>query len=84
MAGEGTALRCKPGDLAIIVRAAKDPRWYGRIVLVVAQFDHDSWVTDPLPAGFCSVRDTSLRPIRPGDGEDEMLRIAGKPEEITA
>lgn len=34
---------------------------------------------------FCGmaegVDDSVLKPIRPGDGEDEMLRIAGKPVE---
>lgn len=31
-----------------------------------------------------AVSDRCLRPIRPGEGEDEMLRIAGKPTEVTA
>lgn len=58
------------------------------------------WVVKPLTPiwGFDSdddssaVRDTnettgddfSLRPIRDSDGEDEMLRIAGKPQEVNA
>jgi hypothetical protein len=28
--------------------------------------------------------DSCLRPIRDQDGEDEILRIAGKPQEVTA
>lgn len=28
--------------------------------------------------------DIFLRPIRGGEGEDEILRIAGKPQEVTA
>lgn len=83
MAGEGGVLRCKPGDLAMIVGGA-DPSYFGHVVLVEWQFDHDSWVVDPQPVGYVAVRDRNLRPIRPDDGEDEMLRIAGKPEEITA
>lgn len=77
-------MRCRPGDLAVIVRARKKADWLGRIVLVVEQFDHDSWITDPMPAGFISVLDTSMRPIRDSDGADETLAWAGKPEEVTA
>lgn len=32
-------------------------------------------------ASFTEAADRALRPIRPGDGEDEMLRIAGKPQQ---
>lgn len=30
------------------------------------------------------IPDSWLRPIRDSDGEDQMLRIAGKPQEVTA
>lgn len=46
------------------------------------------WHTEPALPGFCTGKlthvcsDRSLRPIRPGPGEDEMLRIAGKPPKV--
>lgn len=33
------------------------------------------------PTPWVGARDKSLRPIRDNDGEDEMLRIVGKPHE---
>ena len=41
----------------------------------------ESSITDGFP---CFIRDAHLRPIRDNDGEDEMLRIVGKPQEVTA
>ena len=32
-----------------------------------------------VPAAVVGIADAVLRPLRDGDGEDEMLRIAGKP-----
>lgn len=40
----------------------------------------DSRVTQEFP---CFIRDCHLRQIRDSDGEDEMLRIAGRPVGIT-
>ena len=40
---------------------------------VFGVFKMDRWITAAV--------DKCLRPITPGDGEDEMLRIAGKPNE---
>lgn len=86
---------CKVGDLAIQVKSAcgnegrimtcieflPNHEWYypdGSIVI------EDGWITDnfgPNVFGFMSnrIQDSLLRPIRPSDGEDEMIRIAGKP-----
>jgi hypothetical protein len=49
----------------------------------------DSWETDTMMFGSdgrrdCFVADRNLRPIRDNPGEDEMLRIAGKPNETPA
>jgi hypothetical protein len=81
-------MRCKVGDLAVYVGTF--PQHLGRIVRVVSPRPWTEpawWVDPPLPtpeAGLdgLSVYDSGLRPIRDSDGEDEMLRIAGKPETI--
>lgn len=72
-------MNCKPGDLAVIIRARKKPEWLGRVVEVIRPFDSESWVTDPMPSEFVSVMDCALRPIRDSDGEDETLIWAGLP-----
>lgn len=109
------ALRCKPGDLAVIVASCP---LYGALVSVLhaAPFmdfmlpdGHNhvgvapgSWVVESLgkpfdaPCGrdgvttrrretrFGVCEDHQLRPLRDADGEDEVLRIAGKPQPINA
>jgi hypothetical protein len=41
-------------------------------------------VKDPIDGVQIGVEDEFLRPIRDNDGEDEILRIAGKPEKVNA
>lgn len=82
-------MNCKPGDLAVIVRAKANPEYLGRIVRVIELYDADSWQTEPLPVdpdGFVwsSIMDRALRPIRPDAGDDATLMWAGKPEQVTA
>lgn len=88
-------MNCKPGDLAIIVRSEFGNS--GKIVtcLRLASYaevpadmqwrDFPVWIVDRNIPGTCSsgphIWDDYLRPIRPNDGEDEMIRIAGKPRE---
>ena len=72
-------LNCEPGDLAVIVSARRDPTWLGRLVRVVARFGEDAWLTDPMPKNFVAVHDCALKPLRGGEGVDEMLRLAGRP-----
>jgi hypothetical protein len=81
-------MNCKPGDLAVIVRAYRFPELVGRIVTCVRLTPHPSklpvWETaEPLPESNW-IHDDQLRPIRDNDGEDEMLRIVGKPETAVA
>ncbi len=80
-------MNCKPGDLAVIIRAEPGDGWLGRIVTVLHLYEGPSlspaWVCDQVPPGFRAIKDSALRPIRDNDGEDEMLRIAGKPREIS-
>jgi hypothetical protein len=88
-------MRCKVGDLAVV--CAPTP-YAGHFVQCVAlhgkvrsSIDRGPhwWVTPHNWDPGCSLRDGSflfpdsmLRPIRDNDGEDEMLRIAGKPTEM--
>lgn len=71
---------------------------YGTFVRVVKVDWKDSalkrrwmWVVEPVRlkstngvarCDLVGIADSVLRPIRPGDGEDEMLRIAGRPKSI--
>jgi hypothetical protein len=66
-------MNCKPGDLAIVVKAEADLNWLGRVVEVVRPNFADSWITDPLPVGFTCIADEALRPIRDQPGADETL-----------
>ena len=82
-------MNCKPGDLALCV-GGDDPALIGRIFRITSacpvHINH--WDTDPpayvywCPGVAASLGDSTLRPIRDNDGEDEMLRIAGKPREV--
>ncbi len=93
-------MNCKQGDLAIIVWCSVTENigkvrtcmessrelFEQRDGSVIARF---AWRVDqPLPGWDGSdvwwVPDEMLRPIRDNDGEDEMLRIAGKPNETPA
>ncbi len=100
-------LRCRPGDLAVIVRSRFGnegaivqcvtlfPQYKGRDdfyhaavwgVRCATRLKRPSWTKNDdewcKSRGFDNVvRDIDLRPIRPSDGTDEMLLIAGKPTE---
>ena len=75
-------MNCKKGDLVIVVGGMRE--FWGRVFTVTERDAEqpDCWETNPVQyKGLRPVRfgDNILRPIRPGGGEDEMLRIAGKP-----
>lgn len=79
-------LRCKPGDLVAVVRY--HPLWpemFGRVFTVTRADAQGYWYTDPPQIDSSGVhllpRDPVLRPLRDGPGEDELLRLAGKPKE---
>jgi hypothetical protein len=84
-------MRCKPGDLAVIVKGDAGDNHVGKLVTTVRLFDADSWVCNPRLLGFdgrgIAWLDSALRPIRPSDGEDESLswkevpKVLDKPEE---
>ncbi len=57
------------------------PYWECEALQPMACWNLDGPVTiDPAGTVRC-VADADLRPLHDGDGEDEMLRIAGKPEQ---
>ena len=77
-------MRCKVGDLAFYV-GAECPALLGSVVRIVAPSRFEgAWLVEPdihPRVQGIGVWDYALRPIRPDDAEDEMLRIAGKPQE---
>ena len=90
-------MNCKPGDIAVFVGGDFGGRNLGALFEVLDQLGvpPDEWrvrslsaaVTDngvrgPGHIGGC--QDSTLRPIRPGDGTDETLVWAGRPEGVTA
>ena len=87
-------MNCKPGDLAVIVRSMAGNE--GLIVEVIEHSElspeYDWLIRAPRAIRWAfgdisdigHAKDSCLRPIRDNDGEDEMLRIVGKPQEVTA
>lgn len=88
-------MNCKPGDLAVIVRSTCGnegkivrcvslffhPGFLQPDFSIVAG---PAWVVEPPVVGWCGdvlpgVRDALLRPLRDSDGEDEVLRMVGRP-----
>lgn len=82
-------MNCKPGDLAIVVRSAAGHEGViCRVIRFVGELPewtgNDRWETDHKHSGLFggitnTFQDRCLRPLRDQPGEDEMLRIAGKP-----
>ena len=85
-------LNCKPGDLAVIVGGYPTINMgaFVTIVELAQTLNGGLWQikspSRPLigPTGLLVelVDDYCLRPIRDTDGEDEILRIAGKPQSL--
>lgn len=79
------------GNEGRIVRCLK---FYGRGAFKDGTVFDDIWIIDGRFArpdlkalrcgGDAAISDSWLRPIRPGDGEDETLTWAGKPEGVPA
>lgn len=84
-------MNCRPGDLAVVVKAKLDPNQLGKIVTVL-EWDtlFLGWkvsppiITDGSP--WMAVADHALRPIRdPGDDAvDEVIQRIGTPHKETA
>jgi hypothetical protein len=78
--------RCKLGDVCVITGSKKYPWAIGRICTItgIAPSPHDWVIQIPSQPKPWQAPDQLLRPIRFRDGEDEVLRIAGKPKKETA
>ncbi|GAB1388952.1 MAG: hypothetical protein AMXMBFR78_34230 [Rubrivivax sp.] len=81
-------MNCKKGDVAQVIRADSDPEHLGAVVVCewFQCFEHrggPGWETSPVlrtKDGRGIVwHDGDLRPLRDSDGEDEVLRLAGRP-----
>lgn len=87
-------MNCKQGDLAVIVRSScgNEGKVVHCIRLFTNTFSlpdgalvsGPTWEVDPPVRGWNGllipgVRDALLRPLRDGEGEDEMLRLVGLP-----
>ena len=80
-------MRCRKGDLAVIVNAPNFPQYLGRIVTCVAWDVIDrSWLLDLIHTDRRPVYgdDRDLRPLRDSDGTDETLSWIDVPKEVTA
>lgn len=82
-------LRNKAGQMALIVGCFNNPKYIGRIVTCEQSFwnafwGSHAWEVDIDIGGYVGIADKHLMPINDPDGEDEMLRISGKPEQVAA
>ena len=90
-------MNCKKGDLAIVVSslAGNEGRIVRCLEFIGMMFwlhgeelrRNATWRIDVELPPFDGkhndmIEDYKLRPLRDNDGEDEMLRIAGKPQDI--
>lgn len=89
-------MNCKQGDLAVFVHSTRGNEggfvrivapdnlrggyWY---VELLSSLKSKSGYTG-LPGSFGYAPDAKLRPVRDGEGEDETLTWAKKPEKVTA
>jgi hypothetical protein len=77
------SLRCRPGDLAVIVRTSVAPEHIGKIIRCVRTYG-EYWQIEPrLPCGdrvghYEMAHDSCLRPLRDNPGEDQIIAIARK------
>jgi hypothetical protein len=78
-------LNCRQGDLAVIVRSKRNPRYIGKIVrcvsLVLRPGCEAAWEYEPKFDIFWGIRDSCLRPIRDNPGGDETLMWKPVPNE---
>jgi hypothetical protein len=85
-------MNCKPGDLAVVVRAFSDPTQLGKMVRVVEWDGGVGGLTVEPPIitngrPWRSVDDCALRPIRPDEtpeeSQDAMLLLTQIPQKET-
>ena len=83
-------MNCREGDIALYV-GRECPEIVGRIFKIVGKYPSalPAWFIEPSVVDRSgklrnAAFDYALRPIRPGDGTDETLVWAGKPEGVAA
>jgi hypothetical protein len=83
-------MNCKQGDIAEIVKLPYANCDTPRIDLIgtriicteyIYMLGQDAWVAERVIAGCKWVSDALLKPINPEGEQDEMLRIAGLPQQ---
>lgn len=88
-------MNCKPGDLAVVVRAEipQDMVLVGRVTRVTSSYQYQGeWVWkykgrrlyDSDGSEILGLADRHLRPLRDSDDPDETLTWAGKPADVVA
>ncbi|HTH10781.1 MAG TPA: hypothetical protein VMA55_14535 [Acidovorax sp.] len=92
-------MNCKPGELAMVVKGGSyiDDQLLGKVVRVVETLPHCGGVcwtyegpkisvaaSDGYTYDVRGIADVVLRPIRPGEGEDEIVQLLGNPQEVAA
>lgn len=91
-----TALRCKPGDLAVIVNAAPVNHFLLGTIVRVRKAHNVPWLArgpwgwtyygrrlkDYTGRRISYLDDCALRPLRDDPGQDETLRTVGLPEPL--
>lgn len=95
-------MNCKPGDIAVQVRASTLPQNLGKLYRVIERlpsasgvvwkcealqpvdvYDWQSFRVVAISAGdWCSLNDSSLRPLRDSKGPDETIKWAGLPKPV--
>lgn len=78
---------CNNGALVEILRVA-DPKYFSSLEFqwdckAISSIRFGSEIFRSGAEGF-GYRDRELFPIRPGEGEDEMVQLLGKPQEVAA
>jgi len=87
-------MNCKPGDLAVVVRARTHPDLLGRITRCLSLAGPSVWHVEPMRSRYISgydcggviqfdvalANDDCLRPLRDEPGLDETLRLYDVPE----
>jgi hypothetical protein len=88
-------MNCKPGDIAIVVRAGATAENVGKLVEVIGpSAAYPGWWTVQSLSGWLAgasgramagnIEDHRLRPLRDSDGDDETLTWVGKPAKVSA
>lgn len=71
-------MNCKQGEMAVIVSCRMRPEIVGTPVVCIAMYQGPEgvcWTVSPPIGNWRGIHDKCLRPIRPGDLEDETPTV---------